>query len=317
MVSFKAAYDYRVSCLEKFRLDIGSSSAFRLVNGAADNFENLAIDVYAGFGLIHVYSSSWLKQFTELQTALLELPCINGLYLVDRSKKISGNKSEFLAGSRAENDVVEIKENSIKYIIKLCAGAPTGLYLDQRENRKKVAKLLCDGSLLNTFSYTASFSLAAAINGSQTTSVDLSKSSLDHGVQNFKLNGVDTSLHEFVAGDVFDFLVRYKKKGRKFKGVLLDPPTFSRGKKGVFTVEKKYADLIKLAFPLVEKDGFIFAFANTHRLSFTEWKNQVLFGLEDNKASFEITEFFTQDVDFRDNSEDKYLKGLVLKNKFK
>ena len=98
--------------------------------------------------------------------------------------------------------------------------------------------------ILNTFAYTCGFSVCAAKAGARTTSLDLSKRSLDWGKRNFALNQLDPAGHEFLYGDALDWLRRLAKKQRLYDVVLLDPPTFSTGKKGrAFQAGRDYAEL--------------------------------------------------------------------------
>ena len=109
--------------------------------------------------------------------------------------------------------------------------------------------------------------MAAAAGAESTTSIDLSKPYLEWGKRNFELNGIElkTSEHYFCRGEVLDWLSQFAKKRRKFGGVVLDPPTFSRSKQsGVFRVEKDYASLAESAARVVAKGGWLLACTN-HR----------------------------------------------------
>ena len=96
-------------------------------------------------------------------------------------------------------------------------------------------------TVLNLFSYTCAFSVAAAMGGALTTSVDLSKRYLEWGRENFRANQIDLLGHEFYAGDVFDRLGLFAERKRRFDLVIVDPPTFSRdGEGGTFRVDRDY-----------------------------------------------------------------------------
>ena len=106
--------------------------------------------------------------------------------------------------------------------------------------------------VLNCFAYTCAFSVCAALGGARATSLDLSRKYLDWGRRNFELNGLDPAAHDFIYGDVFDWLKRLAKKGRSFDVILLDPPTFSRSPgRGDFRAETDYGRLVSLALPLL------------------------------------------------------------------
>src|SRR2546423_5153559 len=114
-------------------------------------------------------------------------------------------------------------ERSLCYAIDFSAGYSVGLFIDQRENRRFVRDL-APATLLNCFAYTCSFSVAAATVGATTVSVDLSKKSLARGRENFGLNSVSTTDHQFIADDVMAVLPRLTGGGEKFDVIILDPP---------------------------------------------------------------------------------------------
>src|SRR5208282_3924125 len=138
----------------------------------------------------------------------------------------------------------EILENGVRYEMSFREGYSVGLFLDQRDNRRRfltghiaadfplLNSAICNpqSAILNCFAYTCGFSVCAARAGARTTSLDLSKKYLEWGRRNFALNGLDPAAHDFIYGDAFDWLRRLAKKGRRFDAVLLDPPTFSQSK---------------------------------------------------------------------------------------
>ena len=162
--------------------------------------------------------------------------------------------------------------------LSLNEGYSVGLFLDQRDNRRRLLtghvaagfelyEPTPAGSeapiVLNAFAYTCGFSVCAAKAGARTTSLDLSKKYLEWGKRNFVLNGLVPAEHDFIFGDVFDWLRRFAKKRRAFDVILLDPPTFSQSKEsGVFRAEKDYGKLVELALPLLKPAGVLFASTN-------------------------------------------------------
>ncbi len=140
-----------------------------------------------------------------------------------------------------------VTESGVNYALDFEAGYSHGLFLDQRANRSHL-RTLAPKRLLNTFSYTCSFSVVAALAGAETVSVDLSKKSIDRGRENFSLNEISHEGHRFIADDLLDFLQRLAKRFEKFDAIFLDPPTFSRGNKGRrWQVEQHFEDLLTAA----------------------------------------------------------------------
>ncbi|MHA3773952.1 class I SAM-dependent methyltransferase [Verrucomicrobiota bacterium sgz303538] len=162
--------------------------------------------------------------------------------------------------------ITVVEENGVKYTIDFEAGYSAGLFLDQRANRAFVRRM-APKRLLNTFAYTCSFSVVAALSGAETVSVDLSKKSLDRGRENFGLNGLDDSQHRFIADDVLEVLPRLARRGDKFGCIILDPPTFSRGNKGRrFQVEEGMEQLVTAALELAEPHAHILLSTNCTKL---------------------------------------------------
>lgn len=124
-----------------------------------------------------------------------------------------------------------VTEAGIRYRLDIAAGYSHGLFLDQRLNRERLAGIK-PKRVLNTFAYTCSFSVVAALAGAETVSVDLSRKSLGRGRHNFELNGLDPAKHRFVADDTLELLPKLAIQEESFDVIILDPPTFSRSGKG-------------------------------------------------------------------------------------
>jgi 23S rRNA (cytosine1962-C5)-methyltransferase len=160
-----------------------------------------------------------------------------------------------------------VLERGACYEIDFSAGYSVGLFVDQRENRSFVRKAISERAL-NCFAYTCSFSVAAALAGAKTMSVDLSRKSLERGRQNFALNNLPTTGHQFIAGDVFEVLPRLARKGEKFDLIVLDPPTFSRSHRGkVFKVQSNFESLLGQALEVAGPDARILLSANCGALT--------------------------------------------------
>jgi 23S rRNA (cytosine1962-C5)-methyltransferase len=179
----------------------------------------------------------------------------------------------------------EVTENSVRYGIDFSAGYAVGLFLDQRANRA----LLRDSRpsrLLNTFAYTCSFSVCAALEGAETLSVDLSKKSLERGAENFRLNGISTSGHRFIADDVLDVMPRLVQRKERFDAIILDPPTFSRGNKGRrFHAESDLEKLLLLALDLATTNARILLSTNCTKLRSSDLESLSRFALKSRRLN--------------------------------
>ena len=158
-------------------------------------------------------------------------------------------------------------ERGLRYEIDFSSGYSVGLFVDQRENRSFVRKDKPE-RVLNCFAYTCSFSVAAAIAGARTISVDLSQRSLERGRQNFALNNLLAIGHQFIADDVFEVLPRLARKGEKFDLIVLDPPTFSRSHRGkTFKVQSNFESLLREALEVAGRDARILLSTNCVKMN--------------------------------------------------
>ena len=263
------------------------STAFRLIHGAADGWPGWYVDQLGDFLLSQAAEPLSAKQrarLHELFTANTTQAIQHGIYhkrLTRQVRKTSvAEASAQQAFGQAAPDRFIVLENGMRFELSLVEGYSPGLFLDQRDNRRRILvnhvgaqftlfDLPTAGpAVLNTFAYTCAFSVCAAKAGALTTNLDLSKKYLDWGRRNFTLNGLDPAKHDFLYGDAFDWLRRLARKGRKFDLILLDPPTFSQSKeRGVFRAEKDFAKLVAGSLPLLTANGVLFASSNATALS--------------------------------------------------
>jgi 23S rRNA (cytosine1962-C5)-methyltransferase len=160
-----------------------------------------------------------------------------------------------------------VMERGLRFEIDFSGGYSVGLFIDQRENRSFVRKS-ARKQMLNCFAYTCSFSLAAAVAGANTVSVDLSQKSLERGRANFALNDLPATGHHFIADDVFEVLPRLSRKDQKFDLIVLDPPTFSRSHRGkTFQVESDFEGLLMAALEVADRDCRILLSTNCTALN--------------------------------------------------
>jgi 23S rRNA (cytosine1962-C5)-methyltransferase len=160
-----------------------------------------------------------------------------------------------------------VMERGLRFKIDFSGGYSVGLFIDQRENRSFVRKRAPE-RMLNCFAYTCSFSVAAAIAGADTVSVDLSQKSLERGRANFALNDLPATGHHFIADDVFEVLPRLSRKDQKFDLIVLDPPTFSRSHRGkTFQVESDFEGLLMAALEVADRNCRILLSTNCTALN--------------------------------------------------
>ncbi|HYE30339.1 MAG TPA: pseudouridine synthase, partial [Methylomirabilota bacterium] len=220
-----------------------------------------------------------------------------------------------------------VRENGVAYEISFQEGYSVGLFLDQRDNRRRLLTNyvapkfdLFPGGLsgkrvLNTFAYTCGFSVCAAKAGALTTSLDLSQKYLTWGQRNFALNEISLQGHEFIYGDAFNWMERFAKKGRQFDMIVLDPPTFSKSKEhGVFQAERDYGKLIAAALPLLPPNGVILASTNAAKMPPLEFIAQLKQSVADVRRQILQMHYAPQPPDFPATREEPaYLKTVWLR----
>lgn len=243
----------------------------RLFDGRGDGLAGVYLETMGGHWLISTTNGPLNP---KLKTILRDRTP-GALYWkrLDHNQK---NSPVHLSGPETPEFFTAI-ENSLTARLSFHSGYSQGIFLDQRNNRAKLRKRIQPGqTVLNTFSYTGFFSIAAAAAGATTSTLDLSQVYLDWARENFRLNGMSPEEHYFCKGDTFHWLRRFAKQGRKFDYIILDPPTFSRTDKGkIFRVEKDYPRLFELALASLAPGGTILACHNYRGMNPSEFVNQL------------------------------------------
>ncbi len=275
-------------------VDPDETDAFRLCHGAADGHPGVYADRLGDWLLVQAESEDaareWLAQERgggrtpgSIGNSATSWHPVRGIYFKRLDRHVRASTPAQACPIHLEGETapasVHVRENGLQFELSFTEGYSVGLFLDQRDNRRRCLTqhvgagfpLFESGTtghqLLNCFAYTCGFSVAAAAGGVKTTSLDLSRKYLDWGRRNFALNGLDPANHDFIFGDVFDWLRRLAKKGRKFDAVLLDPPTFSRSKEhGDFRAESDYGELVTAALRVLLPGGVLLASTNAARM---------------------------------------------------
>jgi 23S rRNA (cytosine1962-C5)-methyltransferase len=240
----------------------GQTNAVRLLDGSGDGLPGLTIDDFAGH---------WMVQTQDEREPTLD-PNLEYLSLYWKPMLKAGRTDVKHLGGATIQEPFCVLESGLQFEIDFRAGYSPGLFLDQRTNRNRLRNLARDMTLLNTFSYTCAFGVAAAIGGASTVNLDLSRHYLDWGKRNYEINRISSEHHDFIFGDVFDWLGRFQRRGRKFDIIVLDPPTFSRDRKSkIFRIQEDYGELASLACKCLNKNGRLFCSTNFRGMTFNEF----------------------------------------------
>lgn len=207
------------------------------------------------------------------------------------------------------------KEHQLDFEMRHSQGLSPGLFLDQREQRQWVFQHARDTQVLNLFSYTSGFSVAAACGGAKgVTSVDVSKAYLQWSRNNFQHNQVPLENHRFHAMDAFEFLNYAKKKGFNYDLILCDPPTFGRSPKGTFRIEKQWQSLLEKCTELLTPEGVLLFSTNFEAWGREKWRHKIRESL-DNKHFKVINAPYFQ-FDFEADQRQSLLKAFQIKKKY-
>lgn len=293
-----------------------NTDAVRVFNGIGDGFGGITIDYYANNYVVSFYSEGTYKYRNQIFSSLSKYE-YTALYEKKRFSE-TGNyieSDDFVKGE--ELSPIIVKEYDLQFPLYLNDGAMVGMFLDQREVRRRVTnKYAKNKTVLNTFSYTGAFSLAAALGGaSKTTSVDLAKRSLEKTREVFEVNNIDWRDHDIHVMDVFEYFRYANKKNLKFDLVILDPPSYAKSKKYRFSAAKNYSELMQSAIKLTEDKGTIIASTNCANFDMKKFKKFIDEAFKRENKKYRILEQYSLPEDFvisKNYSEADYLKVLII-----
>ena len=293
------------------------TTAYRLFNQDGDGFGGLTIDLYNDFAVFSWYNEFVYTLKEKILSAFQQVyPEVQGAYEKIRFKGLD-KESDHLYGQEAP-EYFTVVENGVAYQVFLNDGLMTGIFLDQHEVRGSLVDGLAAGkTVLNMFSYTAAFSVAAAMGGaSSTVSVDLAKRSRELSEAHFLANGLDVQDHQLVVMDVFDYFKYAKRHEMRFDLIVLDPPSFARNKKQTFSVAKDYHRLISQALDILKPDGVLIASTNAANVSLEKFKQQIEKGFAGVQHSYLATHRLPSDFSYNKNDESSnYLKVFTIQVK--
>ncbi|MEI2330181.1 class I SAM-dependent rRNA methyltransferase [Priestia megaterium] len=294
------------------------TTAFRVFNSEGDGIGGLIIDYYDGYYVMSWYSEGIYRFKEYVIEALKSAPNFKGLYQKKRFN-VKGQyieEDDFVAGDKGEFPLI-VKENGIRFAVYLNDGAMVGVFLDQRDVRKTIRDKYAKGkTVLNMFSYTGAFSVAAALGGAaKTTSVDLANRSLAKTIEQFSVNGIDHEAQDIIVEDVFKYFKYAVKKNMTFDLVVLDPPSFAKSKKHTFSAAKDYKDLLREAIALTKPNGVIVASTNASNFDMKKFHSFIEKAFNEKGERYKMMEQFSLPADFKTIKEFKsgdYLKVVFI-----
>lgn len=293
------------------------TDGFRLFNGEGDGVGGLSIDWYNEYLQLNWYSSGafayqewWLEALTQSKIN------IKGIYQTKRFEDESLDSPISLIWGQAAPQPLVIKEEGRRYAVYLGQDWMTGIFFDQRSVRNFIQAQAMGASVLNLFSYTGAFSVAAALGGAErTVSVDVANRSLEWTQENLTLNGLVDKLeqHEIRVMNVFNYLDYAFKAEELFDLIVCDPPSFARTKEYTFSAIRDYSNLaVKLA-RLTKPGGFCLLSTNHSTYSKESFIEQMNQAGKQAGVTWQLIQVFDLGRDFPTSNDltSNYLKVLV------
>lgn len=242
------------------------TDAFRVVNGSDDGFPGVAIDQYGDRFQVQYFGPELLSREQEIATAVKEVFApkfiVSKFRLSPSGKSLEKPEMHVELGSETESSTI-VREGNCRFHVDLLDTVNPGLFLDMRDGRLDVEARARGKEVLNLFSYTCSFAVHARVGGAtRAVNADISGKILEKGRENYRLNGLEPLKGEFFKGDSREYLAWCLRKGFKFDGVVLDPPSFSRNKGKVFSVKTDFQTLVAEVAGLLAPGAFFLASTN-------------------------------------------------------
>ena len=297
------------------------TNGYRLAFAESDRLPGLVVDRYGDWLSVQFLTLGVDARKEILVDLLMELFQPAGI--VDRSDPVArrqeGLRTEggLLAGRMPPEDL-QIMEHGLRFPVDLLAGQKTGFYLDQRENRRLVARLARGKRVLNAFSFTGAFAVHALAGGAvHVTNVDTSMEALEGAETALRLNQFDPDAQaEGIHGDVFQVLRGLRDEGRQFDMVILDPPKFARSKADLDGAARGYKDINLSGMRLLAPGGVLATFSCSGLVT-PDLFQKIVFGASvDAGRTAQVVARLTQASDhplLLTFPEGEYLKGLLAR----
>jgi 23S rRNA (cytosine1962-C5)-methyltransferase len=254
----------RLRAAEALRRDVlrlpETTDAWRSVHAEGDGLSGLIVDRYGDVAVAALFSLGWFRRADEVATALREALGVKDVVL--RADAKTEQQEGFQLPAPKARAPRAIRERDVRYLVDPSGGHKTGFFLDQRENRARLAALAKGRSVFDGMTYTGGFALAAAKAGATTVrGMDLDEEAVAQARRNATLNGfpADGGPVRFEHGDVFDALRAYAAgpEAQRPEVLVVDPAKWARDRAGLGAALAKYRDLNRLALQAVRPGGTV------------------------------------------------------------
>ncbi len=295
------------------------TDAYRVVFSESDGLPGLIVDRYGDVLAVQCSTLGLQRRKADVVAALRAT--LDPVAIVERPDAETMTREGLtIPASPLHGEVppsVEISEYGLTFTVDLLGGQKTGFFLDQRENRRRVATYCGDARVLNCFAYTGAFGVyAAAAGATQVINVDTSVEALRLAERQMVGNGYASAGDEYRVGDVFQVLREYRERDERFDVIILDPPKFAHNAEGVLRATRGYKDINLLALQLLNPNGILATFSCSGLISADLFQKVVFGASADAGRPAQIIERLTQAPDhpvLLSFPESEYLKGLICR----
>lgn len=304
-------------------IDQKQTNSYRLVFGESDGIPGLIVDRYDTVLVIQIHTLGMELLKKEVISALKTVWSPESIYErsdvgVRSQEGLSDQPKGLLFGKPIPKEL-EILENGVPLLVNIEEGQKTGLFLDQRENRKALQAYVKGKTVLNCFCYTGGFSIYSALAGAEkVTSVDSSGPALETAKRIFKRNGIPPEKHEFLDEDVFDILEKYRQQNQSFDVIILDPPAFVKNQKSLKKGLQGYTFINERALQLLRDGGILVSSSCSAHVTADMFEKMLSMAANKARCTLKVLESRSQPIDHPYNlffPEGKYLKFYVLVKK--
>jgi 23S rRNA (cytosine1962-C5)-methyltransferase len=292
-----------------------ATTGYRAVNSEGDRCPGVLLDVYGEAAVLELTTAGTEAWREELEAAARDT--FAPARLVVRESGAARDARSRPEARHSKTEIVPFTENGLRFLADLGSGQKSGFFLDQRDNRARLRALARGKSVLNLFSYTGAFSVAA-LAGEATRAVDVDSSSaaLALAGENRRANGFPVPEEDFVEADVFDDLRRRVAAGERHDVVVCDPPAFAKKRADVDGAARGYKDVNRLAMSLVAPGGWLLTCSCSGLVDADLFQKIVFSASVDARAPFALAARQGAGADHPvslDCPEGEYLKGLWLR----
>jgi 23S rRNA (cytosine1962-C5)-methyltransferase len=295
---------------------LGGTNALRLVNAEGDGLPGLVVDRFADVVVVRAGSAAWLARAEAVAEELRRQTgaCV-GLARPDVAalRREGAHAEPCTLWGEPPSEPVVVEEGERRYLADVAHGQKTGFYLDQRDARELVKKLAAGERVLDLFSYTGGFAVAALHGGArEVVLVDSSRDALALAERNVRAAGADAARARAVLGDGFEFA---RKEASGFGLAIADPPPLARRKADVPRAARAYKDVLLHLLRAAAPGARVLAFSCSHHVG-PELFRKIAFGAaldagRDARVAAELGAPADHPVSLF-HPEGRYLTGLLL-----